>query len=185
MLTRAKREIRLAWAAGFVDGEGCITTNLTDGGARGKSSHLILDVAQVIRTPLDELVDLFGGRVRVGKTKKGICHFWRLYGAKAATALEQIEPYLIGKHRQAVLGIEFQTLVRKVGGPNVSDEAWARRLAIRTELKALHSKSGRRPHAERLSEKAPSFEKGDAIVQSHGNDNHESEQEIAHRLSLN
>lgn len=183
MLTRAKREIRLAWAAGFVDGEGCITTNLTDGGARGKSSHLILDVAQVIRTPLDELVDLFGGRVRVGKTKTGIAHMWRLYGAKASAALEQLEPYLIQKHRQAVLGIEFQTHVRKVGGPKVSDESWARRDAIRAELATHHSKSGRRPHAERLSEKAPSTKKGDAIVQSHGNQNHESEQEIVHRLA--
>lgn len=183
MPTRAKRATKLAWAAGFIDGEGCITANY----AKHKHDkrgyvNLILDVAQIRRKPLDELVALFGGRVRSGKVSTGICYFWRLYGTNAAAVLKQIHPYLVLKTRQAELALELQSLTRVKKGYQPHDPVpYARRMAIRLELKALN----RRPsHAERLSESAPSAKKGDATVRPHENTNRESEAEMPRRLAL-
>lgn len=149
----------LAWAAGFFDGEGCISVvRCTHKGVAREQVQVLLDVAQVNPTPLERLVALFGGRIRVspnGQDGAWRIHAWRIYGRKAGVILQQVLPYLIGKRRQAELCLE---LISMQGGPGQrrSDAVYARSLAIAEELRILNRRQSR--HAERLSESAPQSE---------------------------
>jgi hypothetical protein len=186
MSTRANRkyEDRVKWAAGFLDGEGYIgtvecTKSHTKNGKvpRNPSFSAVIHAGQAKRAVIDELYSIFGGGWGTSRCKTGIVYQWRVYGDNAKRTAELIQPYLIGKPRQAELLIEFQSTkvrdLRTPGWKRLTPEAHARRLAIHTELLALNA---RRPFldAERLNEEAPLKPKvkgwkGDAIVRTAGN----------------
>jgi hypothetical protein len=152
MGTRAKmmNELDLAWAAGFLDGEGCLTVQeCTKRGAVRPQYQALIDAAQVTPLPLDRLVALFGGQVRPYRK----AFYWRLYNAKTVPVCEQLLPYLVGKRRQAELLLEFAAL-RGRQGVRRSEAVLARQGVLCAAVQALNAGSGRR-HAERLSESAP------------------------------
>lgn len=101
------RRDRIIWAAGFIDGEGSI------GLARQKSAtsaggyyfKVTLQVGQRYRRPLDELAELFGGRVFL--TKAGYFQ-WYISSRRAAAALEELKEFLVLKGKQAEVVLEFQ-----------------------------------------------------------------------------
>jgi hypothetical protein len=118
----------------------------------------LVDCAQVRREPLDELVRIFGGRVRVGGShggQNGGVFYWRMYGQKAGRVLEAVLPYLILKRPQAELVLE---LIAQQGGPGKfrTDAVYLRGLLILEQIRALNMRGPRR--AERLSESAPKIE---------------------------
>ena len=80
-----------AWAAGFVDGEGCISL----------TSHrtLVLRVSQKDLRPLRKLKEMFGGSIRPQKPTG--CAQWYLSSAYAVAAIQQMLPFLILKREQA------------------------------------------------------------------------------------
>ena len=81
-------EVRLSWAAGFVDGEGYL--GVTRAFYRPLNRYhyrCVLHLVQVHRAPLDELVSLFGGKVRKIRDSYGDKYDWELVSAKAATAV--------------------------------------------------------------------------------------------------
>lgn len=177
---------RLAWAAGFIDGEGCIGAQL--GAHRvGRRDHfqVFLDIAQVRPAPLFEMQTLFGGTVYRRRNWHGEIHCWRLYGEKAGVVLRAVLPCLIAKRRQADLVLEYLATFppeapgrKKRSYVHITDELYARRCAIYEELRVW---SRRRPvQAERLSEGAPSSiaVTGGAIVRTHGKTNRESAAEM-------
>lgn len=174
MPTRAN-QLELAWAAGFIDGEGYIGTSdctrKTDkSGVRRFSA--VVDVSQVKPEPIYKLQQLLGGNVRAFNTAYGVHHTWRLYGDNTIAALRLVIPYLVNKRRQAELVIEFQSTKRKWIGERIPQELHIRREAIHHELRMLNAKRNRLD-AERLSEEAPSAPSvDDAIVRSRGNKNH-------------
>lgn len=142
----------LAWAAGFIDGEGCISVvRCTQAGVTREQVQLLLDVAQVRPEALHKLVRLFGGRIRLGGPGKGI-YYWRLYGRKAGTVLSLVLPYLVTKRRQGELALELVSMLGTPGRRR-SDTVYARTLAIAEEFRVLNYRRPR--HAERLSEPAP------------------------------
>lgn len=70
-----------------------------------------LRVGQNVRAPLERLVLMFGGSVKVvpsygSKRRDGFCE-WRLYGAQAIVALRKIRPYLMVKGAHVDLAIEY------------------------------------------------------------------------------
>ncbi len=70
-----ERETDIAWAAGFLDGEGCLTIS------RWKNRHYArITTNQKFRAPLDRLVTIFGfGSVRKIKDERMPArHLWRL-----------------------------------------------------------------------------------------------------------
>lgn len=105
----ANDPIDLAWAAGFIDGEGCIGVyGRTDN--RG-SYALRLSVAQVDPRPLLVLQSMFGGRIRQTKprgSKSRPASVWELHNWEARDAITAILPYLRGKQEQAELALKFQ-----------------------------------------------------------------------------
>ena len=168
-----QNQMELAWVAGFVDGEGCLTVS------KNRTAHsVIFDLAQVNERPLLRVQAVLGGEVVRRKDVRGFHYQWRLYGAKAIAAIRLILPYLSNKQRQAELLIEFQETIGSVG-KGVSIETLAKREAIWAELKVLNKRRKLLAvSAERLSEGTPATQPDDAIVRSHGNNNHEKETEM-------
>lgn len=97
----------MIWAAGFIDGEGCIglSRQKQPASAVGYYYKVTLQVGQKARKPLDFLSDLFGGTVR--QNPSGY-YYWMLSSRKAVAALVEIEPFLVFKNSQAKIVIEFQ-----------------------------------------------------------------------------
>lgn len=100
-----------AWAAGFVDGEGCIGIYLS----HKKTHYLSLTVAGRQRRPLERLKKLFGGSVgwnnRPSAFSGGIW-VWRVHSRNAANALKLMRPHMSIKVGQADLAIGFQNLMQ-------------------------------------------------------------------------
>lgn len=189
MPTRANQmetELLLAWAAGFIDGEGCISvTESTKAGDRNRQFQSVITASQVNRLPLDKLQELLGGSVRPVRQPDyhGLCYVWRIYGDNVLCAARLLVPFAIAKKRQLELVIEFQT-TKGNRWEQVPLEVHARRAAIHAELRELNSKRIKRLDAERLSEETPKRRvgrprKGDAIVRTHENSNREKSPETS------
>lgn len=99
-------EIELAWAAGIVDGEGCVSVVRVPYGHR-----LQLDVGNTSLAMVTRLHEIIPGRVyppyadSIGKAKPR--YQYRANGKKAEDALRAILPYLVVKKAQAVEAITF------------------------------------------------------------------------------
>lgn len=110
-----QRELTI-WAAGFFDGEGCISIGkpinkkLRKDGSRyvHVGYQLQTIVAQRDRRPIEVLVGLFGGNITTAKIHGSTYWYWRICGPKSLAMLERIAPFLVLKKEQAELAIRFQ-----------------------------------------------------------------------------
>lgn len=99
MKIKRSREVRLAWAAGFIDGEGCFWA--------GGNKRFVIEivVAQRVEEPLIELQDVLGcGRVSLStaRSRTNPVYLWRVKGSNSVSnVIKQIRPYLIVKAEQA------------------------------------------------------------------------------------
>lgn len=131
------RREQVAWAAGFVDGEGCITVQESSvvSGTGWRSMSLILRVSQKRREPLAMLEHLFGGRIRV--TSKDQFE-WTISAAKAAAAIKEMHSFMVLKSSQAVVALEFQGLVNlQTGSTRLTEKDRRARLSCAARLKEL------------------------------------------------
>lgn len=113
-MKKSKQSI-LAYAAGLIDGEGCICIyrkKIRNGKYAGilKNYHLQVIVTQKDGKIIDWLLGNFGGSVYLHwkGTNTGYSHEWVLNYQKAAKFLKQILPFLIHKKTQAEIAIRFQ-----------------------------------------------------------------------------
>lgn len=118
------------WAAGFIDGEGCI-----------RISHKVrVSVLQVDPRPLIQLQVLFGGSIRINRhstgPKRRRIYVWEIGSRQARTMLEQILPFLIVKKDQAELALEHDKFGRAKRN-SLNGAEGERRIAIRNKLKEL------------------------------------------------
>lgn len=104
------------WAAGFIDGEGCVSVNrqkmIRTPKHKPQRTHftytLGLAVSQKTEAPLKRLHELFGGHLFTYKSC-GVWYWrWQHWSKGAKDALELILPYLLVKREIAELGIRFQ-----------------------------------------------------------------------------
>jgi hypothetical protein len=113
---------RSAWAAGFFDGEGCVSIWRRNTGGKVYYS-MKLDMYQVDKAPLDIFVLLFGGTVRPRprppslNTNSRDGWVWSQSGHGAAETLKIMLPHMVCKRAQAEIAIEFQRLKGRTG-PN-------------------------------------------------------------------
>ena len=108
---------RLAWAAGFIDGDGFITIQRRNQKVKETvytSLYLRVGACQAQQAPLLELQSLFGGSIRSknsglreGYNRKAQW-VWTLSCNQATEALIQLLPFLIHKKEVATIAIEFQ-----------------------------------------------------------------------------
>ena len=132
------RKEQVAWAAGFVDGEGCITIQKSYAPSKQgwHAMSLMMRVTQKRRQPLDTLASLFGGEVKPMRSRP---YFdWTLSAAHTASALREMLPYLVLKRDQADLALEFYDLQQARSGSTVltEEDRMVREFCF-TELKAL------------------------------------------------
>lgn len=177
--------LQIAWAAGFTDGEGYIGLTRCFDKIRGYYGYRVqFEVAQVHAAPIDLMQSMFPG---VGKVR----HYnnshrgywtWRVFGQDAIEVIKVLHPYLVVKREQARLVMEYEFTDRRIYGDGRfrknPPEVTEKRAALFAAICELNG--GRAVQAERLSEKAPLIKtEDDAIVRSHGNENHENVAEMA------
>lgn len=138
----------LAWAAGFIDGEGCISI-MQD---RGRYTAVI-NVGQVSRMPLDKLQGILGGSVGPIRDSKGGHFQWRVYADNAAGVAEKVLPYLCNKAEEAIFLLRFQG-TKGHTGKRVDETTAQYQTFLFDEIRKKHTRR-RNSDAERLSEKAP------------------------------
>lgn len=148
-------DLELAWAAGVMDGEGCILVHAQSGrmgrhGVQGAPIHELRVVLVNTNKPmLDRFQSWFGGAItkkkKRGTERRNIAE-WRISGQRAAGVLSQLLPYLLVKREEALLGLEFaKTLTPKnsynamsgMGAPKPPLEVIEWRQAIREELQRV------------------------------------------------
>ncbi|MCA1565840.1 MAG: LAGLIDADG family homing endonuclease [Acidobacteria bacterium] len=98
---------KLAYLAGFFDGEGCIRIKRSYR-LNGNSYYLTVTVANSDRTVLENYVELFGGKVYTkGRSANFQQYHWEASSGEAADFLRTMIGYLRGKKPQAVAALEF------------------------------------------------------------------------------
>ena len=100
---RNDRELRVAWAAGFFDGEGTVGLERQTSG----NSYLRIAVGQLVREPLDILSKMWGGSVRGYIENDKPIYKWTATTRMAEQALREMLPYLVVKAEQARIALEF------------------------------------------------------------------------------
>ncbi len=114
-------DTHLAWAAGFLDGEGSFLL-VRNGAAEDSPTRKVrISVSQERLAPLEVLRDLLGG----GISTKAAGHGWQwdLCGAESVIdAINRLMPYLVLKDQEADLVLRFAKTVRRRGRTAMSQE---------------------------------------------------------------
>lgn len=130
----------VAWAAGFMDGEGTFTLLEHGTSATHPSQRAVhVGATQTTREPLEKLASIFGGKVGpLGITSAGNQAWqWRIGEARAVeAAITQLLPYLVVKQRDAEIVLEFASTIRRRGRTKkgIADHIDAAEVAIRERL---------------------------------------------------
>ena len=129
-----KRELKVAYCAGIIDGEGCISMR-----TRGNSIDYSVQVQMADIDPILVLQELYGGTVKQykSKTKNSLPFFrWGLWANKAIYVLIDMLPYLTIKRRKAELAIKLINLGR-FNRLTLTTDIKNQRAAIVLEYKSL------------------------------------------------
>lgn len=111
------KEKDLAWAAGFIDGEGCIRIieRNTKRAPFSKTYHFEISASQTVLKPLEKLQKLFGGTIRThvfpgrGKNKARVpCYLWSSSTAnEAIKTIELLLPYFEVKEEEGRIMLKY------------------------------------------------------------------------------
>jgi hypothetical protein len=149
-------ETELAWAAGFIEADGCIHLSHYDSTS---ATRVDVIVVQKDRRPIDRLQRIFEDHSMVGVVHRrgGTATYYRVSftGERAAKVLTAILPYLEHKREVAEIGIRLYGLVRayhgrRGRGVKISAEEMLQRRDLIQRARTLPVFD-----AERLSEAAP------------------------------
>lgn len=134
--------VKLAWAGGLIDGEGCVYIKKTlpekAKGAINPSYHVGLKISMCDEYTIRHIYDLFGvGHVRTydpkGHNLKTTWH-WNATNRQAEKVLKWTYPYVITKREQ--YQIAFELLDRIItGGNRLNEEEIKERERIFQEMK--------------------------------------------------
>ncbi|OLB68611.1 hypothetical protein AUI06_10355 [archaeon 13_2_20CM_2_52_21] len=127
------KEIELAWAAGFFDGEGSISVVQRP---HRDYWYPLVQVGNKERTPIERFRGIIGTGF-IFTRRQDRFNMWVAASKKAEHALVQIVPYLVVKQKQAQLVL----LARKYYSDGRRDIDLVQ---IAREIRMLNSKKGRR-----------------------------------------
>lgn len=156
-------EAELAWAAGLIDGEGCITITKDKPRGQGISPQYKawLIVANTYRPVIERLRSMFGlGSIQEQKwpvsNKWKDRLTWSCCSEQAKSVVEAVRPYLFIKARDADVLLEFfgvaKTMRCQDGVPPEILAERERLYCLIREGRASHGKNGRKPKVRILAE---------------------------------
>ena len=144
--------LRLAWAAGFFDGEGSVIVELSKSPASrsGMRTSLHATVTQTSTPCLDIFVELFGGNVKTfqhtcpNSSRWAVQYTWVVRNEKALAFLRAIQPYCVVKASQVDAALAyplFDAAGKKYGNPGrpIPTDVWEQRLKLRSTLQELRA----------------------------------------------
>ena len=140
-----------AYAAGIIDGEGCIGIEKSTRGSdyrwrqnkRGYRMSVYVTVCNTNLELLEWLEQRFGGYIKEERHRHlgwKRAWAWRLCSIQAGNLLKLVIPYLIVKRRQAEIAIELQNT--KIAGKPLSDEQDAYQISKYMAMRELNKKGG-------------------------------------------
>jgi len=153
--------IALAYCAGLIDGEGCISiqkkyeirhnnlgNNQYEKGQKPRKDTwspnygLFVIVVQKDKKIIDWLYGNFGGSVSIVKNKKSFnshseYYRWVISSKGALKLLKGIKPYLILKKEQALIGIELQKNLKILGRKKILKQSLTKREKLYQKLKSI------------------------------------------------
>ena len=105
----------LAYAAGFFDGEGCISI--------GKNGAIDVRITNTAKSVLVKFQALFGGNIgnrtqKINKMQYAYC----LYGENAVEFIKQLKPFLVEKLPQAETILEYYELRNNIQSVSIPGE---------------------------------------------------------------
>lgn len=103
-------DTELAYIAGIIDGEGCITINHARNWQclSGYTNMLQIKVAMTTYQVPYWLLDKCGGSLREQPSKHKLIYVWTISSKQVADLLRQLLPYLKNTKAQAEIAIKFQ-----------------------------------------------------------------------------
>lgn len=109
---------KLIWAAGFFDGEGCITCYRANINKKPLKHNfgLTLAVTQKSKKSLLIFQELFGGSIKYyekHKNSKKYYVFTLTAEESVIKCLKKLLPYLIEKREEALLALKFEPIMKK------------------------------------------------------------------------
>jgi len=141
---------RLAWAAGFIDGDGFITIqnrNTKHKEVVYTGTYLRIGACQASTISLEEMQNLFGGNIRPknsGPNRDGYNrkphYIWCLSTQQAADCIQQLLPYLVHKRDVALLALKFQETMA-ANKRQLPEETVSLRKQIQSDIAHLNSLS--------------------------------------------
>lgn len=141
---------QLAWAAGFMDGDGFITIQNRKTKHKDKvycGHYLRVGACQASLKPLEKLQSLFGGSIRSKNSGPNPHNYnrkpqwmWTLSTNEAKNALEQLLPYLVHKQEVAELALRFQASMSD-NKKELTDELKEFRTKIQADIAAINALS--------------------------------------------
>jgi len=135
-----------AYAAGLIDGEGCIYITRA---SRGRAYAPRVDVGMTVKANdlLASLQASYGGTVHLMRSRSDRweeARCWSVWGSEALAFLERVLPYLRLKVEQARLAIRVEEIRREAARPSGraswSDEMVARAERLRLRIRELNRK---------------------------------------------
>lgn len=138
----------LAYAAGLIDGEGCIHLDTT---GRTYKARVSVGMTQPALELLKEMQSEWGGtlyQLRAATDRWAAAWTWHMTGPTAERFLLAVRPYLRLKRAQADLAIEVQELwrslpTRRNGTAIWSDQAREQGEVLRQRMRLLNAKGPR------------------------------------------
>lgn len=128
------KDVELAYIAGFLDGEGCIT--ISKSGKRRYS--LCVSFAQRKPETIRWVANLFRSKSSVYKYKNRKLYHFGMYGTEAKNLLVSVLPFLQEKKQQAGEAIRFQIHMEEAPkGTKLSDKTLQLRESIYQNLRKL------------------------------------------------
>lgn len=134
--------VELAYAAGFLDGEGCVAITKRKRGKSAIEYALRVTIGNTDYATLEWYAQKFGGRV--GNERAGVnkpLKYWTVSNKQAYEFLKVVFPYLKGKAPQADVAIRATEALRgipRVGfGRGSNPEIYAAWEAAKEEMHAL------------------------------------------------
>jgi hypothetical protein len=147
MATRGKlTETELAYMAGVVDSDGCITVlKMKPQGCMSAPRYVLtITIVNTSHDLMEWLIERFGGFAKARKRAQvhhKLTYAWSYANSKAADVLRVIRPYLVIKGRQADVGIELienWETGRKGRGTKTSAKEVSRREMLTMKIRELN-----------------------------------------------